>query len=98
MLLINIIHFNQQQFLAILKTRWPECVNDGLTSSECKDLVDNEIQSTNLFTDNDKDITTHILHTRSLLDTTYNAVVIRVVEGSGRVVGVYRDGLVYYDL
>lgn len=87
----------KRRFLAILKTKWPECVDDKRTSDDCKSIIEYEIANTNLFTENDKLITVHVLHIRSEVDDLYNAVVIRTNEVTGRVAGVYNDGMVYYD-
>ena len=83
------------QLLAILKTKWPECIDDNLTALQCKALIDNEIQNTELFTGPvDKAIQTVILHTRTVEDDNYNYVVIRTNADSGRTTGVWQDGWV----
>ena len=79
-----------------MKTKWPECVDDHLTAKQCKDLIDDDVQT--LFTGDDKLITTHILHSRSIMDENYNLVVIRTRATNGRVRGVFDNGMVYYDL
>ena len=87
-----------RQLLAILKTKWPECIEQNLTSLQCKALIDNEIQHTDLFTGGvDKAIITVVLHTRTEMDDNYNYVVIRTNEESGRTAGVWQDSWVYYD-
>jgi len=88
----------RQRILAILKTKWPECLEQNLTSLECKELIDYEIKNTTLFTGaQDKSISTVILRTRNMEDENFNWIVIRTNSNSGRTIGVWGDGWVYYD-
>lgn len=88
----------RQRILAILKTKWPECLEQNLTSLECKELIDYEIKNTTLFTGaRDKAISTIILHKRNMEDENFNWIVIRTNSNSGRTIGVWGDGWVYYD-
>lgn len=88
----------RQRILAILKTKWPECLEQNLTSLECKELIDYEIKNTTLFTGaQDKAISTVILRTRNMEDENFNWIVIRTNSNSGRTIGVWGDGWVYYD-
>eukprot|EP00984_Skeletonema_dohrnii_P017316 scaffold7864_cov122-Skeletonema_dohrnii-CCMP3373.AAC.6 len=42
----------RQRLLAILKTKWPECIEQNLTSLQCKALIDNdEIEHIESFTE-----------------------------------------------
>lgn len=87
----------RHRILAILKTRWPECYRDGLTSAECKAIIDADIA--NMFTDEDRNITSHVVKVRSLDDESYNQVVISTTSASGGLTkGVFHDGMVYYAL
>lgn len=93
-------HYSPEQkrrALAILKTRWPECMDNNLTSQECKELIDADIE--NLFTGIDKNITSHIVQVRRIEDDNYNLVVIQTSSESGGLVqGPFGDGIVYYHL
>lgn len=85
------------QFLAITKTAWPECVRNTLSVQQCKNKVDNDIAD--YFSGTDKQITAQIIRPRQATDEdNYNWVVIPTYEVSGRVNGIYFNGMVFYDL
>ena len=79
------------------KTAWPECVRNTLSVQQCKNKVDNDIAD--YFSGTDKQITAQIIRPRQATDEdNYNWVVIPTYEVSGRVNGIYFNGMVFYDL
>jgi len=88
--------FVYSQFLTVVKTKWPECVTAHMTARKCQRLINTDIRRT--FTGEDVHIRAKIMRIRTRHGNNYNRVVIRTREKSGRVVGVYGNGQVYYDL
>ena len=83
------------QMVEVLKSTWPECVNNRMNGVHCKNFIDEEILS--LFTGVDRLTRTIIVGKRSAYDVFYNTVVILMDDGD-HVMGRDGDGMVYYDL
>ena len=90
--------FNLIQFLAILKTSWPECITQSMSAWQCKKLIDRHIKRSGWFTKPHKNhVSTHVLQTRTKFDENYNVVVIRTDGTTGHTKGVKKDGRVNYE-
>jgi len=90
----------RHRFLAILKTKWPECVVLSWSALQCKNHIDQQIQSSFYFSGEDKNLKTEIMNLRSEYDDTYNTVVIRTNGTTGLTSGTASsnyDGMVSYD-
>lgn len=83
------------QLLAVARTTFEECVNEGMTTLDCQEFIDTEIVNT--FTGLDQYIQTKIVGKRSEDDENYNAVVIPMCDDF-MTCGRDYDGLIYYDL
>lgn len=83
------------QLLAVARTTFEECVQQGMTTVGCKEFIDEEILTT--FTGLDQYIQTKIVGKRSEDDEYYNAVVIPMSD-EYLTLGRDGDGIIYYDL
>ena len=81
--------------MAVVKSVWPECVENHLTAIQCKDFIDTEIMT--LFSEEDRFIRTKIVGKRDEGDEWYNAIVIQM-DDNDLTLGRNSDGKVYYDL
>ena len=83
------------QLLAVARTTFEECVDQGMHAIDCKEFIDGEIINT--FTGLDQYIQTKIVGKRSEDDEYYNAVVIPMSD-EYMTLGRDGDGMIYYDL
>ncbi len=83
------------QLLAVARTTFEECVDQGMIAIDCKEFIDEEIINT--FTGLDQYIQTKIVGKRSEDEEYYNAVVIPMSD-EYMTLGRDGDGVIYYDL
>ena len=83
------------QLLAVARTTFEECVDQGMTAIDCQEFIDEEIVTT--FTGLDQYIQTKIVGKRSEDDENYNVVVIPMGDDY-MTLGRDSDGMIYYDL